>query len=200
MYSGGKGYFDYLLSDKRFELQENSSFFSLENDKWLLLGLDTGYHEKMFDPHDLYGQQNMWAYKRLLTSKKTGILLSHHQPFSAFEKKGKKILDKLQTPLQENLVRAWFWGHEHRCTFYRPMQHIEYPRCIGHGGVPFYVSNDPLPTANGVIYEYRDGFDDLLESWNYFGFVVLDFEDDIINVRYINERGYKHKEETFTRV
>lgn len=200
MYSGGKGYFDYLLGDARFKLQENSSFFSLENDIWLLLGLDTGYHQKMFDPHDLYGRQNEWAQERLANAKdKSGVLLSHHQPFSAFEKGGEKILEKLQNPLARGLVRAWFWGHEHRCTFYQNRENVEYPRCIGHGGIPFYVKNDPLPAKDGVTYEYRDGFDDLLETWNYFGFVVLDFEGDKIHARYINERGTQHQKETITR-
>lgn len=197
MYSGGKGYFDYLLSDERFEPQEKSSFFSLENDKWLLLAMDTGYHTNWFDPHDLYGDQDKWIANRLANTDKTGILLSHHQPFSAFEKGGEKILAKLNGPLAAGRVRGWFWGHEHRCTFYKPMHQIQYPRCIGHGGIPFYVSDDPLP--NGVVYEYRDGFDDLMETWNYFGFVVLDFENDVINVHYINERNQEHKFETLTR-
>jgi hypothetical protein len=199
MYSGGKGYFDYLLGDARFKAQEHSSFFSLENDNWLLLGLDTGYHQNTFDPHDLYGEQHTWAHKRLANTDKTGILLSHHQPFSAFEKGGEKILAKLQAPLLAKLVRGWFWGHEHRCTFYESRENIQYPRCIGHGGIPFYVEDNPLPAADGVIYEYREGFDDLFESWNYFGFVVLDFEDDTIKARYINERGTQHKDETLTR-
>ncbi len=200
MYSGGKGYFDYLLGDARFKPQENSSFFSLENDEWLLLGLDTGYHKKMFDPHDLYGEQNKWVDKTLTDAKdKTGILLSHHQPFSAFEKGGEKILKKLRGPLARGLVRAWFWGHEHRCTLYKDRENVAYPRCIGHGGIPFYVKNDLLSAESGVIYEYRDGFDDLLESWNYFGFVILDFDGDQIHARYINERGAEHRQETITR-
>lgn len=200
MYSGGKGYFDYLLSDVRFKAQENSSFFSLENDQWLLLALDTGYHTKIFDPHDLYGAQDEWVRQRLNhAGDKTGILLSHHQPFSAYEKGGEKILEKLQTPLNQGLIRAWFWGHEHRCTFYQGRENIEYARCIGHGGIPFYVTTGALPADRGVIYEYRDGFDDLLETWNYFGFVILDFDGDKIHARYLNERGDMHREETITR-
>jgi hypothetical protein len=161
--------------------------------------MDTGYHTNWFDPHDLYGDQNKWIAQRLANTDKTGILLSHHQPFSAFEKGGEKIIAKLKGPLDAGRVRGWFWGHEHRCTFYEPRHKIEYPRCIGHGGIPFYVSDDPLPANQGVVYEYRDGFDDLLESWNYFGFVVLDFDDDVINVRYINERNDEHKSEILTR-
>ncbi len=204
MYSGGKGYFETLLDDKRFKHQEKSSFFSLENDKWLLLGLDTGYDDNLIvEEHSLYGTQDEWVYKRLSEAKdKTGILLSHHQPFTAFPdiphsvlgiKPGQKLLDKLKKPLRENLVEAWFWGHEHRCTFYEEQENIKFPRCIGHGGIPFYTSKGFFPA--GVLDEYREGFDDLLEKWNFFGFVVLDFDDDKITVRYINERGHEHKTE-----
>ena len=198
MYSGGDGYFNYLLSDARFKNQEKSSFFSLENDNWMLLGLDTGYSEnRVFDAHDLYGDQHRWVYEKLSNAGgKAGILMSHHQPFSAFEKGdgGVKLLDKLRRSLDENLVRAWFWGHEHRCALYVEREKIKYPRLIGHAGIPFYKSSGALPA--GVLYEYSDGFDDFLETWNYFGFAVLDFDDDKITVRYINERGTEHYRET----
>ena len=205
MYSGGWGYFDYLLQeDSRFKRQQDadgqaSSFFSLENDHWLILGLDTGYHENIiFDAHDLYGNQSQWVNERLAAApNKKGILLSHHQPFSFFEEGGEKLLAKLNGPLTNGRVRAWFWGHEHRCALYEPHKDVQYPRCIGHGGIPFYVSRSDPP--KGVSYEYRDGFSDLLESWNYLGFVVLDFEDDKIAVSYINERGGKHHEEIITK-
>jgi len=203
MYSGGWGYFDYLLrDDRRFHGHLDregapSSFFSLENDNWLILGLDTGYHENLiFDAHDLYGGQESWVAERLAGApEKNGILLSHHQPFSAYpgESGGQLLLDKLKGPLSAERVRAWFWGHEHRCALYEPREKIEFPRCIGHGGIPFYVAKGDLP--QGVIYEYRQGFQELLESWNYFGFVVMDFAEKVINVSYINERGTKHQTE-----
>jgi len=204
MYSGGWGYFDYVLQDDaRFKRQRDgdgnaSSFFSLENDNWQILGLDTGYHDNLiFDAHDLYGEQAAWVAKRQTDNPdKKCILLSHHQPFSAFEKGGEKLLQKLEEPLRSG-VRAWFWGHEHRCALYQPRAGIEYPRCIGHAGVPFYVSKQELPL--GVSYEYKEGFRDLVEKWNYFGFAVLDFEDQVINVRYINERGNTHHEEQLSK-
>ena len=201
MYSGGWGYFEYVLrDDPRFKRHRDrddnaSSFFSLENNDWQILGLDTGYHDNLiFDAHDLYGDQPSWVADRIAKNpKKNCILLSHHQPFSAFESGGDKLLKKLEAPLRRGGVRAWFWGHEHRCALYQPREGIEYPRCIGHGGVPFYVSKKKLPL--GVSYEYKEGFRNLVEKWNYFGFAVLDFEDQVINVRYINERGNKHHEE-----
>jgi hypothetical protein len=50
-YSGGHGYFGYLLHDPRFRGQWRgasadhtlSSYFSLENEDWQLLGLDSAY-------------------------------------------------------------------------------------------------------------------------------------------------------------
>jgi len=205
MYSGGWGYFDYVINgDRRFQSQKDqdgkpSSFFSLENDHWLILGLDTGYHENLiFDAHDLYGRQDAWVAEQLNAApNKDGILLSHHQPFSVFEKGGKKILAKLKPTLRSGRVRAWFWGHEHRCALYQPRENIEYPRCIGHGGVPFHMSTKDL--RFGLTYEYKDGFRDLLEKWNYFGFAVLDFDEMNIHVTYINERGVPHYEETITK-
>ena len=205
MYSGGWGYFDYLLrDDERFKGHIDSegnpsSFFGLENDHWLILGLDTGYHEnRIFDAHDLYGSQAAWVGERLAGApQKKGILLSHHQPFSAYGKGGENLLEKLENPLKAGKVRAWFWGHEHRCTLYEPRENIRYPRCIGHGGVPFYVVRKKLP--EGIAYEYRQGFRDLVEEWNYFGFVVMDFEGETINVRYVNERGVTHHEELITK-
>jgi hypothetical protein len=196
MYSGGDGYFNCLLGDDRFKHQEKSSFFSLENDKWIVLGLDTGYSDnRVFDAHDLYGAQDQWAYDKLANAKgKKGIILSHHQPFSAYEKGGDKLLAKLRRPLDDDLVLAWFWGHEHRCALYEEREKIKYPRLIGHGGIPFYKEAGTLPT--GVLYEYKDGFDDLFETWNYFGFVVLDFDAQQITARYINERGQEHRRET----
>src|SRR5439155_9589200 len=51
MYSGGYGYFDQTL--RRFG--QSSSVFALQNDHWLLVGLDTAYAE-----HDLAHRQAEW--------------------------------------------------------------------------------------------------------------------------------------------
>lgn len=152
------------------------------------------------DAHDLYGGQETWVAERLAGApEKNGISLSHHQPFSAYpgESGGEKLLEKLNGPLSAERVRAWFWGHEHRCALYGPKEKIEFPRCIGHGGIPFHVAKGKVPP--GVIYEYRQGFQELLESWNYFGFAVTDFEENAIDVSYINERGIKHRNEVISK-
>src|SRR5207237_885587 len=50
MYSGGHGYFGFLLRDPRFAGQQGSSHFRLAGRWWQLLGLDTAYRD-----HDLAG-------------------------------------------------------------------------------------------------------------------------------------------------
>jgi hypothetical protein len=58
--------------------------------------------------------------------------------------------------------------------------------------------SDSLPEP--LAYEYRRyisssfGF----ERWALFGFAVLDFHDDAIQVRYIDENGNEHRTETIS--
>jgi len=188
MYSGGHAYFDFLLGDSRFLRQGQCSFFKLRNDHWTLLGLDTAYEDQ-----DLKAAQAGWVAEELRDGSK-GILLSHHQPFSDYETGGEKLIAQLKPVLDRGRSRAWFWGHEHRCALYAPRYGIQYPRLIGHGGVPVYASSAKPP--DGVLYEYQDSYETGLESWALFGFAVLDFDGPRIRVRYINEYGQQHHEET----
>jgi hypothetical protein len=187
MYSGGHGYFDHLLADSRFARQERSSYFSLENDYWQILGLDTAYRD-----FDLFGNQARWVFEtRSAQSLKKGVLLTHHQPYSGYEPAPDRILRSLAPPaLQRDLVLAWFWGHEHRCAFYQPRNQIQYGRCIGHGGVPVLASTGPLPA--GVQYEFGDWVVGTEPHLARFGFAVADFDNERMHVEYLNEDGIAH--------
>lgn len=188
MYSGGHGYFGYLLRDERFAEQAGSSHFLLENDHWQILGLDTAYQDG-----DLAGGQADWVHDRLAANEKRTILLSHHQPLSAYTEHRYPLWETLAQALAVRRVDAWFWGHEHRCVVYEEQPLVKHPRLIGHGGIPVLVADDgPLP--DGVIYEYRDAAEDDLgpERWRLFGFVVLDFDGPAVTVRYLNELGREH--------
>ncbi|HEV2855110.1 MAG TPA: metallophosphoesterase [Thermoanaerobaculia bacterium] len=196
MYSGGHAFFGHALRDPRFARQQGSSWFSLQNDHWTILGLDTAWEE-----HGLQGNQAEWAKQRLESSPGKGLLLSHHQVFSSYEKKkeGAKepaLVTKIRPVLATGRVRSWFWGHEHRCVLYKPYENVAFARCIGHGGVPVYMTHgekDPYPPPGD--YEYRGYFQKGLERWAWFGFAVLDFEGAEIHVRYIDENGVEHKNE-----
>ena len=192
MYSGGHGYFDHLLADPRFGRQKQSSYFSLENDHWQFLALDTAYKE-----FDLAGRQADWVMQsRTARPSKRGILLSHHQPFSSYEPAPETLLKRLQPVLERDLITAWFWGHEHRCTFYKPRNHIPFGRCIGHGGVPVLAPSAPMP--DGVQYEFGDWVPDTDPRFARFGFVVIDCAGQSLHVSYLTEDGTLHNEEDYT--
>lgn len=131
MYSGGYAYFEETLA--RFG--QESSYFALQNDHWLLVGIDVAYLD-----HDVDAQQVAWLEQVIAGAGDRKVLLfSHHQLFSRFDGQGPKLAAKLGGILASGRVFAWYWGHEHRCTFYEPDGRYGglLGRCLGHGGMPY---------------------------------------------------------------
>jgi hypothetical protein len=191
MYSGGHAYYDYLLSDQRFKRQRGCSYFSFFNNNWKILNLDTSW-----DDAGLKDPQSKWVDEQLSGYQGNTMFMSHHQLFSAFEKTSDVLLRKLDKSLADGIT-SWFWGHEHRCVLYSKYDHVGWGRCVGHGGVPVYMTHSkddayPLPAT----YEYREYLDKGLEHWALMGFAVLDFEGASVHVRYIDENGAEHMNET----
>ncbi len=196
MYSGGHAYYDVLLGDPRFKAQEKSSFFSLTNSSWRILGLDTAYKEK-----DLQEPQPEWIREQARQASRAGqklCFLSHHQLFTVYEREHDDIaaaLDSIGSPH----IDAWFWGHEHRLMSYKPHLNVQNSRCVGHGGVPVYMKHDeddPIPEPGE--WEYRDFILDKnrIERWALMGFAILELDGAEARVRYINEDGDEHRVET----
>jgi hypothetical protein len=199
MYAGGHAYYGTALADPRFAGHRDgdghtTSFFSLENPHWTILGLDTAWED-----HGLEGPQAEWALERLAAGPGKGLLLSHHQIRSAKERvpANNPLRAKSRPVLDSGRVAAWFWGHEHRAVAYEPIPGLRYPRCIGHGGVPVYAGkgeDDPLPP--GVVWEHRKSFRHGLETWALFGHAVLDLHGPEIDVAYYDEHGGEGYRET----
>src|SRR5580658_211801 len=89
MYSGGKGY--YSLVD---ELGQQASYFCLQNDDWMFVAMDTGFHDNnpltvASDMTQLVTQEG-WSEAKWHLDKIAGagkrkiVFLSHHQLFSPF--------------------------------------------------------------------------------------------------------------------
>jgi hypothetical protein len=191
LYSGGHAYYEHALGDPRFAAQEGSSWCSLENDHWQLLGLDTSWED-----HALKAPQATWVEGKLRDNPgRQTMLLSHHQPFSAYGSDGPKLRAALAGPLSSGRITSWFWGHEHRCVLYeKGYGGVSWARLIGHGGIPEYAHDEPLKPP--AAYQYTDSFDAGIEKWAIFGFAVLELEGDHITVRYVNEYGGEHHCET----
>jgi hypothetical protein len=196
MFSGGHGYFRTLLGDRRFARQSRSSFFSFVNQHWKILGIDTAW-----DDHGLKDPQVDWLAGEINEGGRKTLLLSHHQMFSSYEtipSDPPGLPAKIGPILTSEPVTAWFWGHEHRCLCLKETDSVQFPRCVGHGGVPVYMNHaesDAHPPA--VAYEYRKFVSKSfgLEKWALQGFVVLDFDGDRITARYIDENANEHRTE-----
>jgi len=193
MYSGGHGYFGYLLRDPRFAGQMGSSYFCLQNSHWQLLGLDTAFVNA-----DLAGNQAAWVAEKLRESDRKTMLLTHHQPFSAYNPKLKPpFLKRLQPAFAVRPLDAWLWGHEHRCyvydDYYAP--YLKFGSCIGHGGVPVLLDATTPPKVRWRAEGYEAHGSD---KWQRFGFAVLDFHGAEIEIRYYDQTGGKPVFETTT--
>jgi hypothetical protein len=131
MYTGGDGYFQITLR----KFRQDASYFAMQNDQWLVIGLDSAYEE-----HDLAGQQAAWVQRMVgHAGDRKVILMSHHQLFSRGESQGTKLAAKLGPLLNDGRIFAWYWGHEHRCVLYdrHPLVKV-YGRCVGHSGYPYF--------------------------------------------------------------
>jgi len=207
MYSGGFGYFETLLADPRFAAQHSpdgqpTSFFRLTSPSWDFFGLDTSWDRDVMSTGAvavLEDPQAAYVAKVASESKRKMVLLSHHQLTSAYDKRdlGPELGSKLAPVLAGNRVTAWWWGHEHRAMAYKPFGGVQYPRCLGNGGVP--VLRDPAMTEEVrqvADWESRRYIWSGLRRWTRFGFAVLDLEGERIDVRYRDDDGKQTRQET----
>jgi hypothetical protein len=199
-YSGGAGFFDCLLRNPLFLRQRSAdgkvtSIFELANKHWKVLGLDSGWSD-----WDLTPSQVQWVTASLQAARSAEppqlpLLLSHHQPWSAFmpANPSTPLWQTVRPLLEDTRVGAWFWGHEHRLTVYDGTAEIARPRCIGNGGVPEYVTSPQAvknPSAAFVLdfeAELPDRGDD--EHWREFAFAVVDLDGPEFIEAYFDEFG-----------
>jgi hypothetical protein len=213
MYAGGFGYFGVIAGDTTvdpgaalFAQQGGCSYFKLHNEHWRIYGLDTAYDK---DQH-LGAAQLEWIRGELRTGGGQAMLLSHHQLDSVYDRARVNgvLLDELGDNLRAGRVRAWFWGHEHRCVRYEPYAGVQYPRCIGNGGVPEVVETTLFgffkkvaSWAGGLFKHRRAGRPPKILSestgtwaaegvhWRRHGFVCLDLDGPEVTASYVDQCG-----------
>lgn len=193
MYRGGHDYYGTALADSRFAQQDHKSVFALRNANWQFLGLDTAYDEKQ-----LSNGQDQWIRQQLKSAgNRRTTILSHHPLWSTYgQEVGEELRNQIGPVLEGRHIDAWFWGHEHRCVVYNSRNPVGFTSCVGHGGIPSYLTaaeSDPYPPD--VKYEYRKQHGHGPEPWNTFGFGVIDLDGRDMHVRYIDESGTVHHDE-----
>jgi calcineurin-like phosphoesterase family protein len=187
MYSGGYSYFDVTLK----QFKQPASYFSLANNNWRFIGLDTGYVD-----HDLNKEQVDWLSAQFKGQNPKTILLSHHQLFSAYEDtNADNLMSRVQPFLTANQIYGWFWGHEHLCVVYKDHLGIK-ARCLGNGCLPYNLpSNKPQIPVEWI--NDRSQPDDL-DYRGIHSFAVLKVSGQKIDIEYIDQDGYVGYRETWT--
>jgi virulence-associated protein VapD len=221
MYSGGQGYFINFLTilgllnaNTTVKAPQRASYFCLEAEHWIILGLDTGYHsggvpaftaipginsipflnvDARFDDKMLVWLKH--TMDALLTAggeRKPILVLTHHQPISSFEHAYKKAAEQLaQLGFLNEQEFVWLYGHEHRMTVYQQQTIANslkaYPRCIGHAGMPVEVTKLSEADPNILFYDPRRHPIDAQDQntmVGYNGHIVLLFEGTNLTIEY----------------
>jgi hypothetical protein len=178
MYCGGYGYFGHVLP----AIGQPASYFSLGNDDWRLIGLDTGYVSGTFTT-----PQMTWLDAQF-GGRARPILLTHHHLLSAYRKRGTALEQWLDPHFAAGRLYGWIWGHEHHLVEYADHRGVKC-RCIGHGALP-YVPPDLLPRrhpADIVRIETRRSPVDPARGIH--GFALLTFEGPVLHIEYVDEAG-----------
>jgi hypothetical protein len=215
MYANGNAYFDILLPRLGMRdaatgtaAQQRASFFCLQNDFWLLIGIDTGYNSVGVpvlsqipliknipiiggDCH-LEKKHRTWLRTRVapLGRDRGVMLLSHHQYYSAFDDEyrvpGRQLAEFFGRPV------LWFWGHEHRLAIYEEYGFGKgvraYGRCVGNGGMPVPLQR-PKRERGLKWHDGRRYASFGSDQVGYNGYATLVFERATLAVEYRDLNG-----------
>jgi len=207
MYSGAQGYFGKGLKAAPFAPQNNTSYFALQSDNWIIIGLDTAYYDpsSLFMNGALTDDDQINFIKGLDTANKTVIVLTHHNPTNI------EGTATGQLTLWNDVIAAlgkspefWYWGHIHNAIVYSdqsfPAQNGTKARCVGHGAIPFGVGYG-LQTPDGSNKPSIEYFAHELLSSAYpntdaqqanrvlNGFAMLTLKPDSISEEIIDQTG-----------
>jgi hypothetical protein len=150
MFGGGKGYFEAGLRHESFAAQLGTSYFSVEFGDWILIGLDSAYHDTspMFDACTV-SDPDQTAFLREIreqvdrTGQKTFVMCHHN----GLNLEGTEATNMWNDIVAEDALGkapdVWYYGHQHIGVVYStgsaggPDPLI---RCIGHSGLLFAAS------------------------------------------------------------
>jgi len=205
MYSGAQGYFTKGLQAAPFAIQNGTSYFAIQTDKWVVIGLDTAYYDRspLFMNGALTDQDQINFVKSLDTTNKKVVMLTHHNPTN--------IEGTAPLSLWNDCVGAlgkvpdfWYWGHIHNGIVYSdqsfPAQNGVQARCVGHSAIPFGVGYG-LMDQNGNNKPSVEYFAHELMSSEYSntdaqqsnrvlnGFAVITLSADSILEEFVDQTG-----------
>lgn len=175
MYDGAFGYFEKALSNSLFKIQNSTSYFVINFQDWVLVGLDSAYYDPSFFVMQGgidAGQQAFIKGLNIPADKKV-IVFTHHTAIttdgSAINNDKNKDGSFNPNNLFTEVVAAfnnrnpdfWYYGHTHNGIVYNDKsvtknyktafgRHPEM-RCMGHAAIPFGNGYDLHDAAGNPI-------------------------------------------------
>jgi len=207
MHSGGTHYFETLdWKRNNFRNRQEGSYFTLENDKFLIAGIDSDYDKdhRFIDP-----ELKKWLGKALKRGKdenKINILLSANSPYKYDSKKVRKLFSRdLKNILKKDLADLWFWGDTHYCGLFNRTEKFRFiGSCIGHGGFPYAkvdLPDEPPAPIEFLETEHRFFPYDLRKDRGNNGYCVMTLNpEQTVGLRYMDWRGNKRHKTKISRL
>ncbi len=197
MYSGAKPYFQ-AIANPPFEIQKGCSFFALQNNYWIIVGLDSAYYadenglymEGALYPANTPNAQNSFLLEQQANAQASGkklILLTHHNGLDETGSSTTALYGQVMAAFPGGGAPAyWYWGHVHAAAVYQN-QNIAC-RCCGHGGLPWGEASE-LANPNVLWYENRSANDPDIPQRVLNGFAVLSLNGPKIQETFYDENG-----------
>lgn len=199
MYSGGGSYFK-ALSQPPFDKQAGCSYFALENDDWVIVGLDSAH----FSPEDnLYvngllfnlgypNEQNSFLLEKSVLAaqdNKRVIVLTHHNSLDDAGATTNPLFGQVIDAFPGNTGPAyWYYGHSHIAAVYKPKGGV-LCRCCGHGALPWGHASVLANSPNVAWYEDRKAGDPDMPQRLFNGFAMITLDGPNIQEAFYDENG-----------
>jgi hypothetical protein len=81
---------------------------------------------------------------------------------------------------------------------FAPSGGVQYPRCLGNGGVPVLQTHISQQLPASATWEDRAYLEAEGQNWARFGFTILDLDGASISVRYRDDTGAETHGEVIT--
>ncbi|MCC8416630.1 MAG: hypothetical protein LN575_04695 [Rickettsia endosymbiont of Gnoriste bilineata] len=189
MFDGARGYFNTTLANKIFEQQQNS-YFALENNYWVIVGLDSAYFsdKKTFYMEGRLNDSQILFLKQIAVKNKRTIVLTHHFVFDCVNNDTMPIGNQVKDALGNNL-KYWYYGHLHCAAVYQDIDNVKV-RLSGHAAIPYGNAAAYADNSKVIWYENTPVQNDDIRVQN--GFCLLKLNNESIIEEFYGEDGKVH--------
>ena len=201
MYSGAKPYFA-AISQAPFDKQGGCSYFALENDNWIIVGLDSAYFSSdgnLYMNGQIFkdgfpNEQNAFLLEKGVRAQLDGkkvIVLTHHNGIDDPGVNTNLLFQQVMNAFPgDNGPAYWYYGHQHIAAVYKPIGSKGVQcRCCGHGALPCGKASELAGSPNIVWHEDRLANDPDIPERVLNGFAVLKLEGPDIQEVFYDENG-----------